>query len=266
MAVNSVLHIISLWRLWLVSVVLFATSTVVAQERSIQQLDQKNFYYDREWDFEMTVYSNGFAAGLNLGQNKTYYKTAFWHADIGFLRHNKEYRQSNNPPLSGLGESSKAFVFGKQNNLYILRIGKGLRYLFGEKSREKGVRISFQGEAGPSLGFLRPYYLRVFSNDIQGNLSDIKYNEDTEAEFLDRNQIFGGTGLANGWNEINVRPGIHGRLGTQFEWSQQDKVISMADFGIILDYFFTDVPIMIIDENQSLFINVYIALRLGRKS
>jgi len=248
------------------SCILLVTSLVVAQERSIGQLGQQNLYYDREWDFEMTLHSNGFSAGLNWGENKTYYKTAFWHVDLGFIRHNREYRQSNNPPLSGLGESSKAFVYGKQNNLYILRAGRGLRYLFGEKSREKGVRVSFQGELGPSIGFLRPYYLRVFSNDVQGGLTDIKYSESTETEFLDRNQIFGGTGLANGWNELSLRPGIHGRIGTQFEWSQQDNGISMADFGILFDYFFTEVPIMIIDENQSLFINVYLALRLGKKS
>lgn len=246
--------------------VLFSFLSLNAQERSIEQLDQKNFYYDREWDFEMRLHSNGFAAGLNWGQNRTYYKTVFWHTDIGFLRHNKEFRQSNNPPLAGLGETSKAFVYGKQNNLYVLRVGRGLRYLFGEKSREKGVRISFQGEIGPSLGILRPYYLRVFSNDIQGALNDIKYSEETETEFLDRNQIFGGTGLFNGWNEISLRPGIQGRLGTQFEWSQGDDGISMADFGIMFDYFFNKVPIMIIDENQSLFINVYLALRLGKKS
>jgi hypothetical protein len=242
--------------------VLGLSQAIFAQEINLEQLDGQNLYYDQEFDVEMRLHSNGFALGFNKGVYKTYYRTSFWHFDFGLLKHIKEYRQSNNPVIR-VGESYRSFVYGKQNSFFILRGGKGLRHMFGEKAREKGVNVSFYGEFGPALGFLKPYYLRVSKDNDE--VVDIKY-EDNPTQFLQRSSIIGSSSFGKGLNELKLRPGLQAQFASQFEWNASSEGVSALDFGLMLDYFFTDVPLMLIEENQSLFINVYLSLRLGKKS
>ncbi|MCB9316077.1 MAG: hypothetical protein H6569_08065 [Lewinellaceae bacterium] len=64
--------------------------------------------------------NRGFAPGMEFGRLRTYYKTTYFHISLGELKHPKEQRQSADPILS---RSFRPFIFGKQNNFFVVRGG-----------------------------------------------------------------------------------------------------------------------------------------------
>ena len=113
------------------------------------------------------VTHRSFGIGMEFGRLQTYDKTKYYHFGIGELKHPKEYRQSADPSVS---RSFRPYVFGKQNNLLVLRAGWGMKRYFSEKAKQKGVAIGMSYSFGPSLGLLKPYYLALrYTADGAGN-------------------------------------------------------------------------------------------------
>ncbi|MBP6826008.1 MAG: hypothetical protein KA165_05515, partial [Saprospiraceae bacterium] len=115
--------------------------------------------YNRETSFNFKLTTNrGFAPGMEFGRLRTYYKTTYYHISLGELKHPKEKRQSADPSVS---RSFRPYVFGKQNNLFVLRGGWGVKRYYSEKAKQKGVQMGVSFAFGPALGLLKPYYLAL---------------------------------------------------------------------------------------------------------
>ncbi len=243
----------------------FCLSGLQAQEKNISQVDSRNLYYQKELDVEFRLHTRGYAFGYSRAHIKTYYRTNYWRLSLGELKHEKEYRQSNNATFGNFDDPSRSFVFGKQNNLFVLRYARGIRRTIGEKARRKGISVALQGDFGPGLGLLKPYYLKVYSNNEERTLEEIKYSEDTEDLFLNRSRIYGGGRFFKGFSEVKFKPFLHGSFSSTFDWNLREDVISALDVGIMMDYFIFDTPIMVTEENNRLFVNVYVSLRVGKR-
>ena len=137
--------------------ILLCAGTSSAQE-TIQpkQLDDptKGIIYNRELAMNFRLHTHGLSFGLNVGKLQTYYRTKYWHVELGELKHAKEFRQSWDSPSSLNGRVSRAFKYGKQNNLFVLRGGIGAKRYFSEKARHKGVAVGISYDAGGTLGIL----------------------------------------------------------------------------------------------------------------
>lgn len=230
--------------------------------------DYKGIIFNKEFTVEGRLHTNGFTLGANFGKIVSYYKTPFYHISIGELKHPKEVQQSEIYNF-GPGHSNRSFVFGKQNTFLLLRGGIGNKRYYSEKASKKGLAIGISWEAGPTLGILKPYYLRLREYAEPGALAEIverKYSPDIENLFLDIYSIEGSSGFGKGLGELSVIPGIHARGGVHFDWGAFDEFVKAGEAGIMIDVFPKKVPMMVTEENSRFFINLYISFLFGKRS
>lgn len=240
----------------------YGQSTILPRENAYSPM---GIVYNDEYAVNFTLHSQGFRLGFDRGKIKTYYKTTYYHFDFGFLRHPKEIRQSLNYQASI--DITNSYSFGKQNSFFLLRGGWGAKRYFSEKTKHKGVAVGLNYEVGPTLGFLKPYYL-IFAFRVDGDreIRELKYTEENADIFLDDTKIQGRASFFKGFDEIKVVPGLHGKIGTHFGLGAFEKYVTALEAGIMLDVFFQPIPIMAIENNRSIFLNVYLTLQLGKRS
>ena len=242
------------------------------QPKPIDDTQNKGLLYNKEVAFNIRLHTNGFAMGMDFGRLRTYYLTRTFHIEFGELKHHKEYR-TNLDRSSSTGRISRAFIYGKQNNFFVLRGGIGEKRYFSEKAKYKGVAVGISYKGGPTLGILKPYYLELLSteNTPAPFVSTVtaKYSEDIHDDFLDPWNIFGSSGWAIGFDEINLVPGLHGQFAVHFDWGAFDEYLKAVEAGIMFDVYFQKVPIMVEVpdvENRPFFINLFLNLQLGKRS
>lgn len=264
----------------LTSAGILATLALSAQQTSspgqTYYPDSKGIIYTRELTFDMKfLQTHGYTIGVNIGRLKTYYLTRYLNFEIGELKNPREYRQSFDFQAPSSNKVSRAFVFGKQNNLMVLRGGWGEKRYFSEKDKHKGLAIGMSYEAGPSLGIVKPYYLELVRTNEPGSndyyIRSEKYTAENADIFLDINRIFGSAGFAKGLDEISLLPGGHAKVAMHFDWGAFDEFVKAMEAGVMVDFYFKKAPIMIETplnpnvENSPLFINLYINFQLGKR-
>lgn len=226
----------------------------------------KGIVFNKELAFDFRLHTGGFAFAVNTGKIITYYKTKYYHFEFGDVRHQKEYK--NQFRGSTRGTSPRSFVFGKQNNLFVLRTGVGFKRYFSEKARRKGLAVGINYEIGPSLALLKPYYIHVSIPD-QG-IVERKYSDDIAEYFLDINRISGASQFSKGIGETSVVPGGNAKLAVHFDWGAFDEYIKALEVGIMADFYYKKIPIMVENsaegvKNRPFFINLYVSLQLGKR-
>jgi hypothetical protein len=243
----------------------------LAAQETIQpkQMDDpaKGIIYNREFSTNFRLHTHGLSFGISGGRLQTYYRTKYWHVEVGELKHAKEFRQSWDAPSSLNGRVSRAFKYGKQNNLLVLRGGIGNKRYFSEKAKHKGVAVGISYEAGGTLGLLKPYYLELQSGD--GNTTyAARYSEETASRFLDITKIHGASSWGKGFGQASFLPGAHARFSVHFDWGAFDEYLKSFEGGVMVDVFARKAPIMVeLDnvENNQLFLNLFLNLQFGKR-
>lgn len=242
--------------------------------------------YDKEFTVDVKLHTNGLALAANIGKIKSYYKTRYYHFEIGELKHEKEYRYSRDLTSNNFSRASGSYVFGKQNSLFVLRAGIGTKKYFSEKASRKGLAIGMSYEYGPSLGFVKPYYLDIYPNDSNNSTPrEIKFSAEEAANFLDADRIAGYSGFVKGLGEVSLQPGAHAKFGFHFDWGAFDEYVKAVEVGIMADFYLKKIPLMVDDatltlntnpvrtleilpenvRNRPFFLNLYISLQLGKR-
>lgn len=237
----------------------------VIQPRPMQE--NTGILYTQEFAAGLRLHTNGFAFGITMGNLETYYRTRYFHAEIGEIKHPKEYRQSFDNPGSINGRIARPFKFGKQNNFYVLRGGLGIKRYFTEKAKHKGVAVGLAYEGGVSLGILKPYYLELRATDGIISVSK-KYTPETADQFLNIWQIHGASGWTKGLGELSLIPGAHGKLAVHFDWGAFDEYVKSIEAGVMVDVFTKKAPIMVETtdvHNSQVFINLFLHLQFGKR-
>ncbi|MBK8624585.1 MAG: hypothetical protein IPN86_03090 [Saprospiraceae bacterium] len=260
----------------IILLVLLLSNIEILAQKSFQpkqvDFEWKGIVYRNEVTGNATLHTNGFSLAYNKGKIKTYYKTNYYHFELGYMYDSREQKQNKNIPLNF--RISQSFKFGKQNNLYVLRAGKGTKRLLTDKAKRKGVEIGYNYQAGPSIAFLKPYYLELIYNIEQdgrffNELKTEKYTESNAAKFLDYNSIFGGAPSSKGWSDLSIVPGVQGKLGLFFSLGTFEEYAKSLEIGIMGDFYIRKIPIMVETENISAkpyFLNFYATLEFGKRS
>lgn len=225
--------------------------------------------YNTERAGDLQIHTNGLALAYVVGDIRKYYLTRYRYFGVGFLKHPKEYRQAVNFQSGNLIlKTSSAFTYGKQNHFIVGRAGVGEKRYFSEKAKRKGVAVGVSYEGGLSLGILKPYYLEL--NRLESSGSNVlvteKYTQENASLFLDVSRIQGTASFFRGFDEVSIVPGVHGKIGAHFSLGAFERDVRAIEAGVMFDLFLRNVPIMIIENNQPLFINLYITFQLGRRS
>ena len=222
--------------------------------------------YNRETTFNFRLTTNrGWGTGVEFGKLRTYYKTTCFNISLGELKNPKEQRQSADPQVS---RSFRPYVYGKQNNLFMLRVGWGAKRYFSEKAKQKGVAMGMNYSFGPSLGLLKPYYLALrYIGDTPGESRVIheKYSEENAIYFLDNSRILGASPFTKGFSELSFLPGGNASIALHMDWGAFDEFVKALEIGLSLDVFFKNAPILV-DQNSPMFFNFFVNLQLGKRS
>ncbi|MFN0013286.1 MAG: hypothetical protein ACKVU2_01950 [Saprospiraceae bacterium] len=230
--------------------------------------ESKGVIYNRETAFNIKLATNrGLVPGMEFGRLRTYYKTTYFHISVGELKDPKEQRQSAEQYQ---GQSFRPYIYGKQNNLYMVRAGWGVKRYYSEKAKQKGVAVGISYNVGPTLGLLKPYYLALCypnpSRPGDCRIFEEKYTPENADLFLDQNgRIRGASSFIKGINEISFRPGLNASIALHLDWGAFDELIKAFEVGAMLDVFPTKVPILVGDDNRQVFLNFFVNLQLGKR-
>lgn len=259
----------------------YGQQSLEAGQNYYDDAEAKGIVYDQEWSVDFRLLTpRAVALGFNVGKLLSYDRTRFYNFEFGNLRHPMERRESLDQIFSS-NRVSRAFVFGKQNNFYLLRAGIGEKRYFSEKAKNRGLAVGVSYQIGPNLGFVKPYYLELI-RFRDGGTSQIYISEETYIPssaagpgnanlFLDLGRINGAAPFSEGLEDLSIMPGLHLKAAAHFDWGAFDEFVKALEAGINIDVFFKDVPIMVEDplvphlENSPVFVNLYLNLQLGKR-
>lgn len=223
--------------------------------------------YNEERAMTIRAMPRGLSLGYYKADIKTYYRSSFYYGELGYLKHHKEVRQSNEiAAILGGEESPRPYIYGKRNSLYTLRGGYGIKRYYSEKARRRGLAVGVIYQGGVTVGILKPYYLRLIKR-LDNNaytISTEKYSDSNRELYLDPFSIYGGGPFTAGFREIGFIPGIHGMAAVHFGFGAFDEYVMALDAGLMVDVFPRRVPVMV-EDNQAYFLNLFLTLHIGKR-
>ncbi|MDZ7877269.1 MAG: hypothetical protein U5L45_06355 [Saprospiraceae bacterium] len=252
---------------------LLCCSTTVLFSQNRLKNDTKGILYNTEKVLDARLYSFGWgwSANVAFGTIKSYNKTTYYTAGLGFdLKHPKEVGKSIDFTSSSSNAGFKKYTYGKQNYATALRFGYGIKRYYSEKAAINGVGLALNFSGGASLALVTPYYLELgVSRTDLTKIVSTKYTPETAKMFLDPYQIRGKSGIMKGIRQTNIVPGGHAKAGVHIDWGAFDEYVRAAEIGIQLDVFVKPLPIIVESPNVSnrpYFLNLYVSLHLGKRN
>ena len=165
------------------------------------------------------------------------------------------------------GNSSRSYIYGKQNNFYTLKIAAGQRFYISEKTEKSPVAIAFAYNGGLNLGMIKPYYLDlIYRFDPQGSkIISEKYSVQNERKFLEPQDINGSSGFSKGWDELTLAPGIYAKGSLMFDWGANDSFAKILELGLSADIFFKNIPIVVGEVRPPVYLNLFMNFYFGKR-
>lgn len=209
----------------------------------------------REINGSLHFNTGGWGVGASYGFQKNFkYKNT-----VGFLftniRHEKEQKIFPDQILN-----SRGYYYGKLNSLVSLRLTYGGKLVIFKTRRDNGIEISAKWDLGPSFGLLKPVYLRI------DKLNSTTIDERYDPTLHNAGNINSRSSWLKGLGDAKFIPGIHGRLGFDFNFSTVRDAISGGEFGIMCDYFFSDhLEILYNNPQSNYFARLYLQFNFGRR-
>lgn len=160
---------------------------------------------------------------------------------------------------NSLGGSSN-YIYGKINNLYVVKLGVGYDKLIAGKPDPGCVSIHWANTIGGDIGLLKPYYI-----DVSTQSDAIKYSTSNEQYFLDQNSIEGSAGFSKGLSEMKIIPGGYLRSALHFDFSTNHRNVLGVEVGGNIDYFFQKVQLMTFQDPRSMFADLFVSFQYGRR-
>jgi hypothetical protein len=230
--------------------------------------------YDKQFALGLQLNYDGYTFYYEKGKYKSVKKTSLLRFEIGERFDPKEIRvQTGNGFSLGTG-----FKYGKINNFYFFRAAYGEQLLIGGKGPKNGVAFSLMYSGGLSLGLMKPYVLSVQS--VGGAKDYTWFDSDTAKKIFlnpipnNGNYLAEGGGPFKGWSAIKVVPGAHFKVGLRFDYGRFNRSVSALEVGVIGDYMFGDVPILLTTDDagnindkgdKKFFFGVYANIMFGSR-
>lgn len=179
-------------------------------------------------------------------------------------KHPKEVKQT--PSDQGAG-NSRPFIYGKINNFYAVKLGYGLRKMIAGKPEPGTVSIHWANTVGLALGMEKPYYIDGLLRQDNGlaERTQFKYTEENRESFTDINTINGSAGFMKGIGELKMVPGFHLKSALHFDFAANRKTSMAVETGFNIEYYTRPIVMMAMQDNRSLFANLFASFQFGRR-
>lgn len=236
-------------------VIVFLSVQVFAQE---PDKEDGGILMRRDYSVGLNFNANGGAMGWGLAFEYAIQKNYKYRRTFGFtftnIRHPKEFK------IFSVFSNSRGYYFGKLNSLVSLRPTYGGKRLLFKSSRENGIEITAKWKIGPSIGLIKPVYLRI--DKFNSSPKDERYNP----EIHNFENITSRSSWSKGLNEARFQLGGYAKMGVDFNFSTAKNKISGGEIGFMVDYFAGN-PIQILHNNEgdNLFASLYLQFNLGQK-
>ena len=244
----------------------FALSPVIldAQEISIGNEDnrpiEERIIYSNETTLHATINTRGLGAGFKTGKIRSIYKTTNWDFEVSYLKSQKQIQ------LMGPYFSSTSFVYGKLNDVLVIRGGYEVENRIYGKPYWGGVELRWLYGFGGSLALLKPYYYAVV---IAVPSSTGEYVQALEHQTFENHSqwidIIGKAPIKYGLNEIKLRPGIYAKGGMSFEIGTSKTRAQSIEFGGMVEYFPQGIPFMAENPIEYFIPTLYLSYSWGSR-
>lgn len=223
--------------------------------------EEPTVLYRKELYGGVVIHGDGWGLNFFHAKHRTAKDRRLLGVEIVGMKHPKEIK-SFNPYY----EDSRGYFYGKSNSMLIVRPIYGHKIQLTDKVRRGGVEVNMVWGVGPSLGLLKPVYLQI---GIPDNFpyEDIIVERYDPAKHGVQN-IYGRASWFQGFGEMVLYPGGHGRFGFNFEHSGQASGVKSIEVGVTMDAYPVVVPIMAEVEgvdNKQFFLEFYLSLQFGKK-
>ena len=210
-----------------------------------------------ESSYGIFLNSNGFGANYRHGYWRNARNQFIIDGDFAYVKHPKEYKTT-----ISYNYSTHRYVLGKENLFWELKGMAGWQKELYRKIDKTGISVRMFYAGGISIGFLKPVYYKVLTVSPRGEILDeefLKYDPS-----LHQSNIGGRGPFFMGFNEIKIVPGLTGKAGFSFEYSQKDAIIHALEAAVSLTVYPKDINIMATEQNNFLFFNLMVGYRFGR--
>ncbi|MBI1221544.1 MAG: hypothetical protein GC180_02980 [Bacteroidetes bacterium] len=229
-----------------------------------QSIDKSNpgRYMNTSNDFTGGFFWHPRGLGMSFKSSKKIHDQT-WRVinfDLISMRHEKE-RRIRSSSFSAPG----SFFFGKLNYVYFLRMNYGRRWDLGQHLYKNTLATRVGFSVGPTLAFLKPVYLEIYHpgpDQASGYLVSERYNP---AVHNDPSIIFGTSPITKGLLQTKLRAGLSAKAYIEFDWSDYYDQIQSLEFGIAIDAFGRNIPILAFAQNKNVFTSLYICLNIGNR-
>ena len=244
------------------------TFSMLNLSAQVTSSDQPTILYNRQAYLGFNINTQGFGGFFTYGKYQNAFKQTMFHADIQFVKHEKEIKRFSSDP------NARGYFYGKENSFFVLHAGIGRKNVITEKLRKNGVQLSHNWMAGGALGFTKPVYLEIFYLPTSGPEPLVIRVEkfDPEKHYIDN--IYGRASSLRGLSELRFYPGIFLKWGVLVEYSNYRDGLKGIEVGAQFDAYLKRIPIMsekILEEqddsakNHQFFPSLYINFFFGQK-
>ncbi len=241
----------------LVKILFFASYSITAWGQ-LPAEEPVDYLYKKNWYLGPQLSTNGFGAGFSFERNVNYKFKQGLHISIVSLKGGKETRRTNSAY-----EDSRSYVFGKINLLFAGRLAYGGSWLLYERRRIRGVAIRYNINIGPSVGMLKPIYLKIkepYTQIPEVEAKDLRY----DPTIHHNENIYGRSGVWKGFNQSTFVLGGFAKSGFQFDFSANSNKITAVEVGLQLDYFSKNIELFYLGSNKKIFPSLYASVQFGK--
>lgn len=255
------------------ALIVFLFAALIVQQRAVAQKEespklaaQKDFLFHKQFTGGMRIVTTGLDFYLQYGIIKNIYTTHLftleyeWHID---------YRDKKTTAQPYYTQTGRNYYFGVQNRFHLIRFSYGFERCLADKAPKRGVRVSWVGFVGGSLGLVKPYYLNLDYPGTDGQQIDIlsqRYSAANASVFLNQDLIDQASPIWRGLNQISPVIGGFGRTGLNFDFGSKDRWVTALETGVTLEAFYKKIPIYVTDDsNHALFLGFYLGFAFGKR-
>jgi hypothetical protein len=218
--------------------------------------EQKRVMFRDERSYAGFLNTNGFGINYRYGFWRNARNQFILDGDFSYVKHPKEVKST-----VAYDYTTHRYTYGKQNLFWELKGTAGWQKELFRKIDKNGISVRMFYSGGLSIGFLKPIYYEVYTLSPIGepvNMELMKFDLS-----IHQTNIGGRGPFFMGFNELKVVPGLIGKAGLSFEYSQKDAVIHALEAGISLTLYPKEIQIMATEDNKFLFLNLMVGYRFG---
>lgn len=243
----------------LLALLIFCSGILLGQTQAVDDTS-KNVILLKERSFGIVFHTQGWGIKYSKGFNKTAFKRRMLVIEMAEMQDPKQIRIIN-PYFT----NAKSYYYGKMNAVYIFRGSYGNYKQLNRKPYWGGVELRLLYMGGLSVGLAKPIYLYILNITAPGDFVYTTTLEKYDPEKHSVDDIFGRASFTNGFNEIGFYPGIHAKIGLNFDYASYRNKLKSLEVGATLDIFPRAIPIMAYNDPNYFFFTFYLNFNFGKR-